>query len=135
MEFLRESIEAHGLAVPLRVRHAEVANDVLLGRRSLLLANDDDRTAIKLGDAADDRWVVAERAVSVELLKALEHAADDVEGVRARDVPRGLHGLPGRRPTRRELRSVGNEPRLDDQMAVPLGGAARTDDAVEHRHD
>src|SRR2546429_2835554 len=133
MEFLREAIEAHGLAVPLGVRHAEVANDVLLGRRAFLLAHDDNRTAIDLGNAADDRGVVAERAVTVELLKALEHAGDDVERVRTRDVARGLHGLPGSRPTRRELRSVGDEPRLDSQMAVSLGGAARSDDAAQHR--
>src|SRR6267143_6137062 len=99
MEFLGQAVEAHGLAVALGIRHAEVPNDVLLGRRTLLLADDNDRAAIELGDAADDRRVVAERPISVELLKTLEHAADDVERMRARDVARGLHGLPGRRPS------------------------------------
>src|SRR6267378_4034563 len=103
MEFLREAIEAHGLAVPLGVRHAEVAKDVLLGRRALLLSDDHDRTSVELGDASDDRRVVAERAIAVQLLKVFERAADDVERMRARDVSRRLHGLPRRRPARGKL--------------------------------
>src|SRR5256885_12183173 len=55
VEFLREPVEAHRLAVALGVRHAEVANDVLLGRRALLLSDDDDRAALELGDRKSTR--------------------------------------------------------------------------------
>ena len=44
--------------------HAEVARDVLLGRRALLFANDDDRPAIEIPNAANDRGIVAEAAVA-----------------------------------------------------------------------
>src|SRR5207247_6198971 len=60
MKFLREAVKAHRLAVTLGVRHAEVTKDVLLGRRALLLTDDDDRAAVELGDAADDGRVIAE---------------------------------------------------------------------------
>jgi len=82
------------LAVALGVRHPEVALDVLLGRRALLLAHDDDRPAVELGDAANDRGVVAEAAIAVQLLETIEYARDHVEGVWTLDVARRLHGIP-----------------------------------------
>src|SRR5205823_5194692 len=54
VEFLREPIQAHRFAVPLWVRHSEVALNVFLGRRTLLLADDHDRPPVKLGDADGD---------------------------------------------------------------------------------
>src|SRR5439155_735111 len=132
VEFLREPVEAHRLAVALGVRHAEVANDVLLGRRALLLSDDDDRAALELGDPADDRRVVAERAVSVKLLKLLEHSADDVERVRARDVARRLHGLPrGRR-----CRADGAECDLRDvALKTPAQVLSRDTKRVQEERD
>ncbi len=132
MELLREAIEAHRLAVSLGIGHPEVALNVLLGRRPLLLADDHDRPAAELGDATDDRRVIAERAVSMQLLKALEDAVDDVERVRARDVPRELDRLPRRGPRRGHLGGVGDESRLDHEMAVAVRCAARADDAIQH---
>src|SRR5947207_3036670 len=46
MKFLREAVEPHRLAVPLWVGHPEVALDVLLGRRTLLLADDHHRPPV-----------------------------------------------------------------------------------------
>src|SRR5207247_2440650 len=134
MELLREAIEAYRLPVSLRIRHPEVALDVLLGRGALLLCHDHDRPPRELGDAADDRGVVAEGAIAMQLLEAVEDAPDDLEGMGARDVARGLHRLPRRGPTGRELRRVGDESRLDREVAVAFRGAARAHNAVEHGH-
>jgi hypothetical protein len=76
------------------MRHAEVARDVLLGRRALLLADHDDRTSFEIGDAADDGGVVTEAAVAVQLVETIEDAADDLERVRTLDIARRLHRLP-----------------------------------------
>ena len=55
--------------------HAEVAPDVLLGVGALLLADDRDAAAVDRGEAADDRRVVAEQPVAVELDELVGHGA------------------------------------------------------------
>src|SRR5207245_6667733 len=125
--------------------------DVLLGRRTLLLADDDHGASRELGDTPDDRGVVTEGPVAVQLLKSVERARDDVEGVRPADVPRGLHRLPGRGSGGCERGSVGDEPRLDREVTVllyaarvaeakgvllrGLGAVVQTSNAVETGHD
>ena len=115
------------------MRHPEVARDVLLGRRALLLADDDDRPAVEIRDPADDRGIVTEAAIAMQLVEAIEDTPDDVERVRALDVARGLHRLPGAH-ARRELRGLGDEIRVDREVTVGFHGALRSSDAVEHRH-
>src|SRR5581483_8813310 len=132
VELLREPVETDGLPVPLRMRHAEVADDVLLGRRALLLADDDDGPPIELGDAADDRGIVAEAAITVQLLEALEGRTDDVQRVRALDVARGLDRVPRARP-RGELRRIGDEVGVRRQMPVRVH-LLRADETIEHGH-
>ena len=124
MELLREAIAADGLAVALRVRHPEVAFDVLLRRGALLLTDDHDRAAAELGDPGDDRRIVAEPAIPVELLEAVEHPADHVEGMRPPDVPRGLHGLPRGGPLSGVCGRVGDESRVDGEVPVPFRAGA-----------
>ena len=133
MEFLGEAVEAHGLPVALGVRHPEVARDVLLGRCALLLADDDDRPSVEVRDPADDRGIVTEAAVAVQLVEAIEDAPDDVERVRTLDVARGLHRLPGAH-ARHELRGLGDEVRVHREVTVAFHGALRSGDAIEHRH-
>ena len=83
-EPLGELHHPHRLAVALRVGHPEVAPDVLLGVGALLLADDDDPPAVEPGEAGDDRGVVAEQPVAVELDEVVGHRRDELE--RARPV-------------------------------------------------
>jgi hypothetical protein len=86
-----------------------------------------------VSDPADDRGVVAEAAVTVKLVEAIEDAPDDVERVRTLDVARGLHRLPCAR-ARGELRGLRDEIRVHRKMTVAVSGAFGADDAIEHRH-
>ncbi len=64
--------DPQGLAVALGLRHAEVPRDPLLGVAPLLLGDDHDRLAVEEGGAADQRAVVVELPVPVQLLKPLQ---------------------------------------------------------------
>jgi hypothetical protein len=87
--------DAQRLAVALGLRHAEIAEKTLFGIATLLLGHDHHRTAFELGEAGDDRRVVTEVAVAVNLLKVLENAADVVEGMRTFGVAGKLDAPPG----------------------------------------
>src|SRR5919204_6683687 len=132
MELLRESIEADRLAVPLGVWHPEVPLDVLLGRGALLLADDHDGTSLQLRDPADDRGVVAETAIAMQLLEAIEHARDHVDRVRPLDVARRLDGIPCAR-SRFQLRRVEDEVRVVGEMPVALDAAPGPGEPFEHQ--
>ena len=51
------------------MRLAEIAPDPLLGRTAALMADDRDRAPPEIGQARDDRAVVGEAAVAVNLEK------------------------------------------------------------------
>ena len=91
---LRELHEAHRLAVALGVRHAEVAPHVLLGVGALLLADHDHAPALDPREARDDRLVVAEQPVAVELDELVGDLGDELEGPRAAQVARELDAGP-----------------------------------------
>ena len=93
-ESLGQLHDPHRLAVALRVRHPEVAPDVLVGVVALLLADDGDTPPVEPGEAGDHRRVVAEQPVAVELDEAVGHRLDELQGPRA---ARGS-GLSGRAP-------------------------------------
>ena len=67
-----------------RVRHPEVAPDVLVGVGALLLADDHDPPAVDPGEAGDDRGVVAEQPVAVELDEVVGHLRRRSSRVRGR---------------------------------------------------
>ena len=66
-EALGQLHQAQRLAVALGARHAEVALHVLLGGAPLLVADHEHRLAVEAGEAGDDRRVLAEAPVAVEL--------------------------------------------------------------------
>ena len=95
-EPLAELHEPHRLAIALRVGHPEVAADVLLRLGALLLAEDDDPSAVDRGQAADDGGVVAEQAVAVELDEVVGHRREQLEGVGPLEVSGQLDACPDR---------------------------------------
>ena len=60
------------------------------------MADDGDRLSAVLGEPADDRMIVGEAPVAVELVPAGEQPLDVVERVRPVRVPRHEHALPRR---------------------------------------
>src|SRR5581483_40016 len=97
-EALGQLHEPQGLAVPLGMRHAEVPVELLRGVPTLLVAEDHHRAAADPSEAADDRVVVAEHAVPVQLDEVLAQQADQVERVRPPRMPGELDAPPGRQP-------------------------------------
>src|SRR5690606_3420445 len=92
-ELLGELHQAERLPVPLRVRHPEVALQVLLHVAPLLVPDHHDRPSIQARPAAHDRRGVAERAVAVQLDEIREDPGNVIERVRAAGVPRELGPL------------------------------------------
>ena len=91
---LGELHDPHRLAVALGVRHAEVAPHVLLGVGALLLADDHDAAAVDPREARDDRLVVAEQAVAVELDELVGDLGEELEDPRAAQVAGELDARP-----------------------------------------
>jgi hypothetical protein len=95
-ELLGELHQPERLAVALGPRHAEVAQRPLLGVAPLLVAEHHARLAVEAGQAADDRLVVGEGAVAVQLLVVGEDLGDVVERVGPLRMARDLRHLPRR---------------------------------------
>ena len=74
--------QADSFSIPLGMGQAEIAADVLLGIPSLLRADHRDRSPVEEGDAADDRRIVPERPVAVQLDEIVKEEIDIVEGRR-----------------------------------------------------
>src|SRR6202040_2416641 len=66
-EFLRDFHRAQSFAIAFRIGHAKVAVYLLLGVARFLVANDHDLFTVEAGHAADQRGVVSEAAISVDL--------------------------------------------------------------------
>ncbi len=98
-ELLGELHETQRLAIALRSRHAEVAEDFFLGVAPFLVADHHAWLAVEAREAADDGGIVAIRSVAVQLAEIREQAIDVIERVRPLRMPRDLRDLP-----RRELR-------------------------------
>ena len=86
VEALGQPEQAHRLAVPLGVRHAEVAADVLVRLGAALVSDEHERVAGHPRQAGHDRGVVAEEPVTVELHDVGGHGTDELERVRPLDV-------------------------------------------------
>ena len=93
LESRREPHEARRFAIALGARHAEVAMDVVLRVAALLVAEHEHFPFIELRDAADDRRIVAEAAIAVELDEVVHQQADVIHHVRPRRMPRELDFL------------------------------------------
>ena len=94
-ELLGELHQAQRLAVALGLGHAEVARDLLLGVAPLLVADHHAGRAVEARQPADDRSVVREGAVAVQLLEMREEPLHVVERERALRMARDLRHLPG----------------------------------------
>ena len=116
-ELRGELHHAQRLAIALGLRHAEVAVDLLLGVAALLVADDRHRPVAEEREAADERRVVREAPVAVELGPLREERLDVVERVGPVRVARDQRLLPGRElrvdlaPARVELLAQALAPR------------------------
>ncbi len=85
-----------GLAVPLRVGHPEIAHRPFGRGAALLLRNHDYGALVERGRPADDRVVVTEDAIPVQLEEIAEDRVDVVERVGPVWVPGELDLFPCR---------------------------------------
>src|SRR5262249_12260149 len=95
-ELLGQLHQAKRLAVSLRMRHAEVARDLLPGVAPLLMSDDDQAPIIEARQAPDDGRVVTVDAVAVQLEKILEQQGAEMARVRAAGMAGELRALPRR---------------------------------------
>src|SRR5690606_6806873 len=77
----------------LGTRHAEVAEQVLLGVAATLVAEPDNRAATEGTEATDQRLVITEGAVATELHHVLEQFLHVVERCRTVRVAREPHAF------------------------------------------
>lgn len=91
-----ETHQALGLAIAFRTRHPEVARGALLRVTALLVTDHHARMAAEAREAADDRHVVRECAVAVQLVKIGKQFRNVIERVRTLRMPRDLRDLPRR---------------------------------------
>ena len=105
--------EAERLAVSLRVRHAEIALEILLGVPPLLVPDHHHRDAGQPGPAPDDRRIVAVQPVSVKLDEVGKDGAQVIERVWPACMTRHLHPLHWGQ-VHVDLGSEGIEPDLEE---------------------
>ena len=84
-----------GLAIALGVGAAEVAGGPLGQVLALLVADEHHFHVVEVGQPGDDRLVVADGAVAVELEELLEDQVEVVAGLGPLLMARDLDGLPG----------------------------------------
>ena len=102
-EFLGDFHAAEGLAVALRVGHAEAAADFVFGGAAFEVGDDHDFLAVEAGHAAGHRGIVAEGAVAVNFGKVGANPLDEVHGI----GPLGVTCQLSFRPFRRNRRRIG----------------------------
>src|SRR4029079_11297373 len=78
MEFFRELHEPQRFSVTLMMRHAEVALEELLGVAPALMADDHHRFSIESRPAGNDRRVIAECAITMQLYEICENQIDQL---------------------------------------------------------
>ena len=90
-----EPHEPDHLAVAFGRRHPEVAKDFLFGVAALVLRDGHHAAAFELRETADDRVVVAEMAVAVQLVELVERG-DVLRAERTLRMTGHVHALPRR---------------------------------------
>ena len=118
--------QPHRLAIPLRVRHAEVPRRAFLEVASLLVSDQGDGPTLEAAEPDDDGRIVGASAVSVQLDPVLEQALHVVQRVRTILVPGELYGPPDLLVRRRCLDAL----ELTLQL-LELARKARTAEQVE----
>src|SRR6185437_13207822 len=88
--------QPHGFAIAFGAGHSKDVLDALLGIGALLVAEHDDRSIAKFSDAADDRLVLGEIAITCERREILYEAADEFERMWTFRVARDERLLPWR---------------------------------------
>ena len=78
------------------MRAAEVAGDFFLRRSAFLVPDDHDLVRADPAEARDDRRVVAEASIAVQLAEIVAHHLDVVRCLRALWMPRHQHDVPRR---------------------------------------
>ncbi len=95
-EFLGEPHRAHGLAIALGPRVAEVAENLLLRVFALHMPDDQHRLPFVVGQAGHQRMVVGVAPVAVNLDEAAEEPLDEVLEAGTVRMPRHQDPLPRR---------------------------------------
>ncbi len=95
-ELVGQIHQPHGLAVALRLGHAEIVPDPALGVGALLVADHDDGTVLEAADPAHDGGVLGEVAVAGHRREVIDQRVDVVEAVRPVGMARYLRLLPRR---------------------------------------
>jgi len=96
LELLGRLHETQGLAVSLRLAHAEVARRAFLRVAALLVADHHARYAVEACETAHDRQVIRKMPVAVKLDEIGEDLVDVVERVGTLRMPCDLGDLPRR---------------------------------------
>ena len=96
VEFLGELHQPEGLSISLRMGHAEVPLQLLFRVAPTLVPNHHHRIIVEARPAADDRRVITESAIAVQLDEVGERQTDVVSGERTLRVARDLDSLKGR---------------------------------------
>ena len=94
MEFLSQPHLHERLAIAFGMRAAEIAFLALGEVFPFLMADEHHLDVVQMREAGDDRLVVAQGAVAVQLEELVEDQLDVVAGLRPLLVPRDLHDLP-----------------------------------------
>ena len=90
---MRELHQSQRLAIALGIRHAESAIEILLGVAPLLVADHHHRAIADQCQSTDDRRIVTEVAIAVQLGPLGKAPLDIVERVRPARVLGQLHAL------------------------------------------
>src|SRR5207249_10999331 len=95
-KLLRQPHQSQRLSVTLRVGHAEVAAEYLLGIAAPLMTDDHHRLAVEPRPAGDDRRIFTKEAIAVQLDEVGEDQLEIIERERSLRLARDLDALPWR---------------------------------------
>ena len=125
LELRREFHHAHRLAVALRLRHAEVADQLLLRVAALLLADHHHRLAFEEGHARNDGGIVGKGAIAVQFhevgeqpLDVIERSAGASDGAPVAPVPTPDSRAPALRPLRIVVPSSGYVAKIFNRLGA-----------------
>ena len=96
-ELLRQLHQPQRLAITLRLGHAEISVELILGVASLLMPDHHDRLAAETRQATDDRGILRKQTVALQFLEISKNVLEVVQGVRPLRMPRDLRDLPRRK--------------------------------------
>src|SRR5690606_11648526 len=95
LETLSHLHQTQCFTITFRLRHTEVAVDLVMHGTTFLFTNHHDRFAIQTCDAADDGFVVTKMAITMQFIPIGKHAADVIRGIRTLRMAGNLDDVPG----------------------------------------